>query len=102
MWFFDPTSRKIVIDGYLSIPQSTFEYAIKEVLKKYPATLPMSEVSPLKYKKSKSIIIEPLFTSTTTALDKPKTSIKVPNPLSPPAIVAQVKNLPNLTNKTNQ
>ncbi|MBW0468012.1 hypothetical protein O181_007727 [Austropuccinia psidii MF-1] len=102
MQFFDPKSREIVVSRDFSITQLKFEYGSKKVLKKDPITLPMSEVSPLHYKPSDSIIIEPLLTSTTTALDKPKISMTVPIPPSPPAIVEQVKNQPNLTNQTNQ
>ncbi|MBW0553600.1 hypothetical protein O181_093315 [Austropuccinia psidii MF-1] len=102
MQFFDPTSRKIVVSRDFSITQLTFEYGSKKVLKKDPITLPTSKISTLKYKSSDSIIIEPFFTSTTTALDKPNTSIAAPSPLRPPATVEPDKDHLHLPNKADQ
>ncbi|MBW0485869.1 hypothetical protein O181_025584 [Austropuccinia psidii MF-1] len=102
MRFFDPTSRKIVVSRDFSTTQLTFEYGSKKVLKKNPITLPTSKISPLQYNPSDPIIIEPLFTSTTTTLNKPNTSMEAPNPLRPPATVEPDKDHPNLTIQSNQ
>ncbi|MBW0516572.1 hypothetical protein O181_056287 [Austropuccinia psidii MF-1] len=90
MPFFDPTSRKIVISRDFSITQLTFAYGSKKVLKKDPITLPMSEISPLQYNPSDSIIIELLFTLTTTALNRSNTCTTAPHPPSPPATVEPI------------
>ncbi|MBW0529516.1 hypothetical protein O181_069231 [Austropuccinia psidii MF-1] len=102
MRFFDLTSRKIIVSRDFSITQLTFEYGSKKVLKKDPITLPTSEISPLQYKPSDLIIIEPLFTSTTTALDTPNTSMADPNPLRPPATVEPDKDHPSSTIQETQ
>ncbi|MBW0492553.1 hypothetical protein O181_032268 [Austropuccinia psidii MF-1] len=102
MQFFDPISRKIVISRDFSITQLTFAYGSKKVLKKDPITLPTSESSLLQYNPSDSIIIEPLFTSTTTTLNRPSTSMTAPNPPSPPATVKPFENQINLTTQTSQ
>ncbi|MBW0499869.1 hypothetical protein O181_039584 [Austropuccinia psidii MF-1] len=102
MWFFDPTSRKIIISRDFSITQLTFAYGSKKVLKKDPITLPTSEINPLQYNPSDSIIIEPLFNLTTTTLNRPSTSTTAPNPPSPPDTVKPFENQTNLTTQTSQ
>ncbi|MBW0547744.1 hypothetical protein O181_087459 [Austropuccinia psidii MF-1] len=102
MRFFDPTSRKIVVSRDFPITQLTLEYGSKKVLKKDPITLPTSEISPLQYNPLDSIIIEPLFTSTTTALDRPNTGIAAPSPLRPPATVDPDKDHPHLPTRKNK
>ncbi|MBW0498742.1 hypothetical protein O181_038457 [Austropuccinia psidii MF-1] len=102
MRFFDPTSRKIVVSKDFSITQLTFEYGSKKVLKKDPITLPTSKISPLQHNPSDSLIIEALFTFTTTTLKRPNTSLAALSPLRPPATVEPDKDHPNSKIQSNQ
>ncbi|MBW0461444.1 hypothetical protein O181_001159 [Austropuccinia psidii MF-1] len=99
---FDPTSTKVVVRRYFSITQLMFKYRSKKVLKKDSTNLLMSKVIPLHYKSLESIVTEPLFTSTTMALNKPKPNATVSTSSSHPAMVEQALNCSTSTNPTIQ